>query len=124
MNCLVQGKGHADGMDDTVAAGDINGEIGVGSEGFFSDDGVVDEVLTDGVSVFKGTAKGGKVSSDITRGNLSRDNLHLQNISGDFTTDGFVSGNSTVGEGEDGEGTGSGEFGGNAGGLKKGNKLV
>ena len=106
-------------MDDTVGAFNINRVVRERSEGLFSDDSVVDEVLTDGVSVVQWTGHGGKVGGrNIGGGDLSRNDVHLDGVGIDGVSEGFVSFQSTVNRGEDGVRTGSGKFGGNTGGLK------
>ena len=63
-----------------IAARDIDGEVGVGSKGLFANNGIIDEVLADSVSVLQGSSHGGQVATDITGGNVTRDDLHLDDV--------------------------------------------
>ena len=67
-------------MDNTVVSSNIGGEISVNSEGLLSNDGVIDEILTELTRVSKGLSiDGGKRSASYSRGGDSS----LNNTEGD-----------------------------------------
>eukprot|EP01083_Nonionella_stella_P040308 109470_1 len=108
-------------MDDAVGALNIHGVVRVRSEGLLADDGIVDEVLPHGVTVVERDASEGGEGGrgHIGRADLARDDVELEHIGGDGSTHGLEGLKRGVGGGEDGEGTGSGELGGDTSGLKK-----
>lgn len=106
-------------MDDTVAALNINGVVRERSERALSDDGIVDEVLPHGVTVGQGAVEALEVSGlDRLRVELARDDVHLDDISVNWSPEELVRLEGRVGGGEDGEGSGSLKLGGDAGGLE------
>lgn len=115
---LVHCKGKADSVDDAVAAVHVHREVRVRPKGLFPNDGVIDKVLAHGISVLKRASHRGEVTTDIGRGDLSRDNLHLDGVGVEGTTERFVRLHGTVDRSEDSERTGSSEFSSDTGGLK------
>ncbi len=107
-------------MDDTIVARNIDGVVTVWSEGLLSNNSIIYKVLSNGVTVVQLLAtNGGQVSSgNIGRGDLSRNDVHLENIGCDWSTHGLVGLEGGVGGGEDGEGTSSRDLGSNSSGLK------
>mmetsp|Transcript_31547 Transcript_31547/g.66045 ORF Transcript_31547/g.66045 Transcript_31547/m.66045 type:complete len:282 (-) Transcript_31547:107-952(-) len=121
---LVESEAKANRVDDTIRAFNIHGVVIVGSEGLLSNNGIIDEMLTDGVTVNQGSGEGLQVGSgNIRRSNLARDDVHLDDVSSDLSPEGFVRLKSRVGGGEDGVGSSS-ELSGNASGLKRSGELA
>ncbi len=75
-------------MNDTVSNLNINGEVFVFSESGLSKNGIIDEVLPDGITVVKGSSQGVKGGGwDVFGGDgRSLNNVQLQHISGDGST--------------------------------------
>lgn len=118
-------KASADSVDDTVAACNIHGVVSIGSEGLFSNNNIIDEVLADGVSVLQWSSQTGKISrGDGRGGNLALDNVKLENIGSDGSLHHLVSLNGSVDRGKDGERSSSGQFVGNSSGLKGGSEFA
>ena len=116
---LVETEAKANTVDDTVAALNINGVVRERSERALSDDGVVDEVLPHGVTVSQGSVEALEVGGPDGRGvELARDDVHLDDVGGDRSPESLVRLEGRVGGGEDGEGSGSRDLGGDAGGLE------
>mmetsp|Transcript_5914 Transcript_5914/g.11373 ORF Transcript_5914/g.11373 Transcript_5914/m.11373 type:complete len:271 (-) Transcript_5914:47-859(-) len=114
---LVECEAKANRVDDAIRAFNIHGVVIVGSEGLLSNNGIIDEMLTDGVTVNQGSVEGIQGGSGNIRGsNLARDDVHLNDVSSDGSPEGFVRLKSRVSGGEDGVGSSS-ELGGNASGL-------
>ena len=109
-------------MDDTISALNIDGIIRVGSERLLADDGIVDKVLTDGITVFQRHApEAGQVGrGDGARGDISPDDVQLHDVGGDGTAEELVGFEGGIGGGEYGEGTGAGDLVGHSGGLEGG----
>jgi len=106
-------------VDDTVGALDIHRVVGVGSEGLFSDDDVVDEVLADGISVLEGSGEGGQVGGfHVGGGDVAGYDVHLENIGIDRSPEHFVRLDGRVDGCEDGVGTRTGQFVGDTGGFE------
>ena len=112
-------------MNNTIAARNIDRVIRVGSEGLFSNDGIIDKVLSDGVTVSELlSSQAGQIRGrDVLGGNESGDDVHLEDSGVHRAPEQFVRFQSGIGGGEDGEGSGSGELGGDSGGFEEGDEL-
>jgi hypothetical protein len=112
-------------VDNTVAAFNIDREVAEWSEGLFSNNNIVDEILSDSALVHQVlSSKSGKGSrADSSSADLSKNNVKLAGCGIEGTEHLFVTRNGRVNRGEDGERTSSGEFGGNTGGLEAFNEL-
>lgn len=91
-------------MDDTVSNLNINGEVFVFSESGLSNNGIIDKVLPDSITVVQRSSHGVEGGGwDIFGGDgLSLDNVHLQHVSGDGSTHLLVGFKAGVGGGKDG----------------------
>jgi hypothetical protein len=107
-------------VDKTVAAFNINREVAELSEGLFSNNNIVDEILSDSALVYQVlSSKSGKSSrTDLSSGDLSKNDVKLAYCGIEGTEHLFVTCDGRVNRGEEGERTSSGEFGGDTGGFE------
>jgi len=107
-------------VDDTIGGSDISREVFESSEGDFSDDSVVDEILSEGTLVCKGLSSevGEGSSSNLGRRNVSCDNVGSAAVGIEGSEVLFVGLDGGVGGSEDGEWSSSGDFGSNTSGLE------
>ena len=119
------GHGDTDSVDDTVGDGNISWVVRVLSEGLFSDDDIVDEILSEGTLVGKWLSSNvGEVGgSDGGGGNLTLHDVGTAAVSIESSEVLFVSLDGGVDRGEDGV-LSAGDFSGNTGGLKAGDEKV
>jgi hypothetical protein len=118
--------GDTDRVDNTVGDGNISREVFESSEGLFSDDNIVDEILSEGTLVDKRlSSEVGEVSRSDRRGrNQSFNDVGSAAVGIERSEVLFVSLDGGVNRGEDGERSGSGDFSGDTGGLKTGGENV
>lgn len=107
-------------MDDTIVAGNINGEVREGTEGLLAKDGVIDEVLAEFPGIGEGLASlVGEVSgANGRRSDLRAEDGVLEDVRGDGAGVLLERLDGGVGGSKDSERAGSGKLGGNTGGLK------
>ncbi len=119
------GHGDTDRVDDTVGDSDISRVVRESSKGLFSDDDIVDEILSEGTLVGKWLSSDvGEVGgSDRGGGNLTLHDVGTAAVSIERSEVLFVSLDGGVDRGEDGE-LSAGDFVGNTGGLKAGDEKV
>ena len=118
--------GDSDRVDNTIGDGNISREVFESSEGLFSDDNIVDEILSEGTLVDKRlSSEVGEVGSSDRRGrNQSFNDVGSAAVGIERSEVLFVSLDGGVNRGEDGERSGSGDFSGDTGGLKAGGENV
>jgi hypothetical protein len=107
-------------VDKTVAAFNIDGKVVELSEGLFSNNNIVDEILSDGALVYqvRSSKSGKRRRADSSSADLSKNNVKLADCGIEGTEHLFVTLNGRVNRGEDGERTSSGDFSGDTGGLE------
>lgn len=113
-------------MDHTISALNINWVISIRTECLLADNGIIHKIFTNGIAVFQwhATQTGQIRGRDGTRGNVSLDNVKLQYIGGDGTTEELIGFEGGIGGSKDGEWSGAGDFVGNSGGLEGGKEFA
>ncbi len=113
-------------MDHTISALNINWVISVRSKRLLADNGIIHKVFTNGITIFQwhATQTGQIRGRHGGRCNVALDNVKLQYIGGDGTTEELIRFEGGIGGSKDGKGSGAGDFVGNSGGLKGGVELA
>lgn len=91
-------KAKSNSVDDSVAACNIDRVIRIRSESLLSNNGIIDKVLPHSITVGKLlSSEGGEVGAgDISRGDESGNDVHLDDASIDGSTHGLVRGDGGV----------------------------
>ena len=118
--------GDTNSVNDSVGSLDIDWVVGKFSEGLFSDDGIVDEVLSESTLVGKRLSSDvGEVGGSAGRGgNISVDNVGSASIRIEWPEVLFVGLDSRVHRSEDGERSRTGDFVGDSGRLEASDEKV
>ena len=113
-------------MDHSIVTVNIDREVGKLTEGLFTNNGVIDEVLAEAATIGKSRSelRGQHGRSKGARWNLAGDDVVGQHLGSDLTIGALVRFNGRVGRGKDGERTWSGDALGHTSGLEQSTELA